>query len=101
MSCPGSRVRGRAGRAAAAAAVLAVSALASTPPEKTVVVSKEIRVTISGGDEIVASVQPLPGESLDAFVRRLTEDPKTKSRIKSLNGGLPRLRPGHEVRIPY
>jgi N-acetylmuramoyl-L-alanine amidase len=101
MSFPGSRARLRAGRAAGAAALLAASALASPPREKTVVVSPEIRVSISGGDEIVASVRPLPGESLDAFVRRLTEDPKTKSQIRALNGGLLRLREGHEVRIPY
>jgi N-acetylmuramoyl-L-alanine amidase len=85
----------------AAAAFLAAAALGAAPREKAVVVSPEIRAAISSGDEITLSVRPLPGESLDAFVRRLTDDPKTKRQIRATNGGLARLRRGRFVRVPY
>jgi len=93
----GSRLTGRA----ALAALFAASALVAAPREKTVVVSPEIRASISAADEIVLLVRPLPGESLDAFTRRLTDDPKTKKQIRAANGGLPSLKRGHFVRVPY
>ena len=80
------------------AAVLAAPAFAR---ERTVVVSPEIRVTIRDGDEIVLSARPLPGEGLDAFVQRLTEDPRAKKDIVQLNGGLRRLRSDKSVNVPY
>ena len=53
--------------------------------DKTVVVSPELKVSIGEGDEITLSARPLPGEGLDAFVKRFTEDPRTKSEILSRN----------------
>ncbi len=86
---------------AAVAALLAAATLSAAPREKTVVVSPEIRATISAGDQIVLSVRPLPGESLDAFVRRVTDDPKTKRQILALNGGSVRLKRGRFLSVPY
>jgi N-acetylmuramoyl-L-alanine amidase len=85
-----------------AAAGLAATASAATAREKTVVVSPEIRVTIAEGDEITLSARPLPGEGLDAFVKRLTDDPATKKEILASNQGLGRrLRQDTVVRVPY
>jgi N-acetylmuramoyl-L-alanine amidase len=86
-----------------AAAALAATASAATAREKTVVVSPEIRVTIAEGDEITLSARPLPGEGLDAFVKRLTDDPATKKEILASNQGLGRrsLRQDTVVRVPY
>jgi len=86
---------------AAAAALFAAAALSAAPREKTVVVSPEIHAAISDGAEIVLLVRPLPGESMDAFVKRVTDDPKTKKQIRALNGGSPRLKRGRYLRIPY
>ena len=66
------------------------------------VVSPEIRVTISAGDEITLSARPLPGEDLNGFVKRLTDDPATKKEILASNQGLKkRLRKDSVVRVPY
>jgi N-acetylmuramoyl-L-alanine amidase len=83
-----------------------VAAAAAASPafakEKTVVVSREIQVTIGDGDEIVLSARPLPGEGIDAFVRRLTDDPATKKEILASNRNLGRkLKPDTVVRVPY
>ncbi len=86
---------------AAAAALFAAAALSAAPREKTVVVSPEIHAAISDAAEIVLLVRPLPGESMDAFVKRVTDDPKTKKQIRALNGGSPRLKRGRYLRIPY
>ncbi len=86
---------------AAALLCAAVSAAPARAAEKTVVISPEIRVTIASGDEISLSARPLPGEGVDAFVQRLTEDPKTKKEILRGNGGLRRLRTDRYVRVPY
>jgi N-acetylmuramoyl-L-alanine amidase len=86
---------------AAVAALLAAASLHAAPREKSVVVSPEIRATISAGDEVALLVRPLPGESLDAFARRLTDDPKSKRQIRAANGGIPHLKPGRFVRVPY
>jgi len=51
------------------AAVWASPALAR---DRTVIVSPEIQVTVREGNEIILSARPLPGEGLDAFVKRLT-----------------------------
>ncbi len=86
----------------AAAALLAVAtALPAAAREKTVVVSPEIRVTIGAGDAIVLSARPLPGEGMDRFVRRLTDDPKTKKEILRSNGNPMRLKKGQFLRVPY
>ncbi|HEY3205265.1 MAG TPA: N-acetylmuramoyl-L-alanine amidase [Thermoanaerobaculia bacterium] len=91
----------RASSAAAGVLLCAATLLAAQGREKTVVVSPEIRVTIGDGDEITLSARPLPGEGIDAFVRRLTDDPKTKKEILAGNGGLRRVRDGGFVRVPY
>ncbi len=85
----------------AAAAFLAAAALTASPREKTVVVSPEIQATISGADEIVLTVRPLPNEGLDAFVKRLTDDPRTKKQILAANGGVKRLRRDQVVKVPF
>jgi N-acetylmuramoyl-L-alanine amidase len=69
--------------------------------EKTVVVSAELHVSIGEGDEIMLSARPLPGEGLDAFVKRFTEDPKTKKEILSQNEGVKLLSNDVFVRVPY
>src|SRR5262245_38274291 len=78
-----------------------VPAVPAFAGERTAIVSPEIRVTIKGGDEITLSARPLSGEGLDAFVQRLTEDPKAKNEIVRANGGLRRLRSDKFVNVPY
>ncbi len=96
------RARRKAALAALAFAAAAASASPTFAKEKTVVVSREIQVTIGVGDEIVLSARPLPGEGLDAFVRRLTDDPATKKDILASNRNLGRrLKPDTVVRVPY
>lgn len=69
--------------------------------DKTVVVSPELHVSIGEGDVITLSARPLPGEGLDAFIKRFTEDPKTKKEILSQNEGVKLLRKDVFVRVPY
>ena len=66
--------------------LLATSAVGEFRGEKTIVVSPELKVSIGEGDEITLSARPLPGEGLDAFVKRFTEDPRTKSEILCQRG---------------
>ena len=77
------------------------SAVAEFRGDKTVVISPELKVSIGEGDEITLSARPLPGEGLDAFVKRFTEDPRTKSEILSRNEGVRLLRNDVFVRVPY
>ena len=89
-------------RAAAAAALFAAAAaLAAAGREKIVSVSPEVRVTISGADEISLLARRLPGEGIDAFVKRLTDDPKSKKAVLAANGGLRHLQRGQFIRVPY
>ena len=89
-------------RRAAAGAALGLLAAHAAASEKTVVVSREIRVSISSGDEIALSARPIPGEGLDGFVKRLTDDPKTKKEILVGNPGLrAKLRSDQYLRVPY
>ncbi len=81
--------------------LLATSALGEFRGDKTIVVSPELKVSIGEGDEITLSARPLPGEGLDAFVKRFTEDPRTKSEILSRNEGVKLLRKDVFVRVPY
>jgi N-acetylmuramoyl-L-alanine amidase len=98
-------VCGPAWRAVAAGAALALLGATARAPEpdlkRTVVVSPELKVSIAEGDEVFLSARPLPGEGLDAFVRRFTEDPKTKSEIRRQNTDLKLLRRDVFVRVPY
>jgi N-acetylmuramoyl-L-alanine amidase len=87
--------------AAAAALFAAAAALGGAGREKVVSVSPEVKVSISGADEISILARPLPGEGLDTFVKRLTDDPKSKKTILAANGGLRHLRRGQFVRVPY
>ncbi len=88
-----------------AAAVLFFLFTTGVPAEfrgdKTVVVSPELHVSIGEGDEVTLSARPLPGEGLDAFVQRFTEDRKTKKEILSQNEGVKLLRKDVFVRVPY
>jgi N-acetylmuramoyl-L-alanine amidase len=86
----------------AAGAALGLAAAPAPAAEKTVVVSREIRVSIASGDEITLSARPIPGEGIDAFVKRLTDDPKTKKEILVGNPGLrAKLRSDQYLRVPY
>jgi N-acetylmuramoyl-L-alanine amidase len=105
---PSSRAVLPAAALAAAGAFLAHASAAlprpkpSRPPEeKTVVVSPEVRVAITTEGTIWLSARPLPGEGIDAFVRRLTDDPKSKREILSSNENLRRIRSDHYIRVPY
>ncbi len=89
-------------RTLAAIGLAAATAAAAFAGEKVVVVSPEIRVTIESGDEITLAARPLPGEGLDAFVKRLTDDPATKKEILASNRNIGRrLRADSVVRVPY
>lgn len=102
MRCPGQRVRLDLRRAAAAAVFFgAAAALGGAGREKVVSVSPEVKVAIAGADEITLLARPLPGEGIDAFVKRLTDDPKSKKTILSANGGQRHLKRGQFVRVPY
>jgi N-acetylmuramoyl-L-alanine amidase len=68
---------------------------------KTVAISPELRVSIEDDEEVSLSARPLPGEALDAFVRRFTDDPATKKEILAGNGGMNLLRKDVFVRVPY
>ena len=72
----------------AAGLLLAAAALAARPREKTVIVSPEIRVSIGAGNQIILFARPLPGEGLDALVKRITDDPAAKKEILASNRGL-------------
>lgn len=91
----------RVALAAAVFAALASSASAQFQSDRTVVVSPELKVSIGEGDEITLAARPLPGEGLDAFIRRFTEDPRTKKEILSRNEGVKLLRKDVFVRVPY
>jgi N-acetylmuramoyl-L-alanine amidase len=93
------RLRKRPALVAVAALLIAIGVGAAPRFEKTV--SPEIRVTIGPGDQIVVLVRPLPGEGLDALVRRVAEDPAAKEEIRKRNGGRNSLRKGVFVRVPY
>jgi N-acetylmuramoyl-L-alanine amidase len=92
---------GRGRVAAALFLVLAPPVSGEFQNPKTVVVSPELNVSIGEGDEITLAARPLPGEGLDAFVRRFTEDPRTKKEILSRNEGVKLLRKDVFVRVPY
>jgi hypothetical protein len=64
-------------------------------------VSQEVSVTIEPGDEVVLSARPLPAESVDAFVKRLTDDPRTKKEIMGQGAGTRLFRRDVFVRVPY
>jgi N-acetylmuramoyl-L-alanine amidase len=75
--------------------------LAAAATEKVVVVSPEIRVSIGDGNEVFLAARPLPGEGVDAFVRRLTDDPDARKEILGADGGRRVLRRDTYFRVPY
>ncbi|HSS43950.1 MAG TPA: N-acetylmuramoyl-L-alanine amidase, partial [Thermoanaerobaculia bacterium] len=82
----------------------AASLLAAVSPKdaaKVIGISPELNVSVTQGEEVFLSARPLPDEGVDAFVRRFTEDPKTKKEILSQNGGIKLLRKDAFVRVPY
>jgi len=70
-------------------------------PLRVVVISPELKVTMREGEEVTLAVRPLPGEAVDAFIKRLTEDPRTKKEIEDQNEGFRLFRPDVFVYIPY
>ena len=97
------RLGQRLRRSAAAAALVltAVAASRGEPPVKTVTVSRELNVSIDAGEQVILAARPLPGESVDAFVKRFTDDPKTEKAILEQNEGVKLLKPNVFVRVPY
>lgn len=79
----------------------APAVMAESETKKTVAVSPELRVSIQEDEEVFLSARPLPGEALNAFVRRLTDDPTTKKEILAGNAGMNLLRKDVFVRVPY
>jgi N-acetylmuramoyl-L-alanine amidase len=97
----GGQGSGAGALALAVLVLLASSAAGEFRGDKTVVISPELKVSIGEGDEITLAARPLPGEGLNAFVKRFTEDPRTKSEILSRNEGVRLLRNDVFVRVPY
>jgi N-acetylmuramoyl-L-alanine amidase len=68
---------------------------------KTVKISGELTVSIEEDEQVFLAARPLPGEALDAFARRFTDDPATKQEILAGNAGANLLRKDVFVRVPY
>ncbi len=103
---PNARTEARRPGALSAAGFL-VALLAATcaaraaEPIRVVTISPELKVTIQEGEEVTLAVRPLPNEGIDAFIRRLTEDPRTKKEILDQNPGIRLIRPDVFVYVPY
>jgi hypothetical protein len=82
-------------------ALLIAAPMAGVEAKKTVKISDELNVSIEESEEVYLSARPLPGEALDAFVRRFSDDPATKKEILAGNGGMNLLRKEVFVRVPY
>ena len=80
---------------------LLTGAAPSPANERVITVSSELRVSIGEGNEIFLLARPLPNEGLEAFVKRLTDDPSAKKAILTANGGARLLRREAFVRVPY
>ena len=61
---------------------------------RTVRVSDEVKVSIEAGDEVFLSARPLPLENLDAFIKRLTDDPENEEGDPGAELGLQAPSPG-------
>jgi N-acetylmuramoyl-L-alanine amidase len=70
-------------------------------PVRVVAISPELKVTIQDGEEVTLAVRPLPKEDVAAFIRRLTEDPRTRKEIEDQNQGFRLFRPDVFVYVPY
>ncbi|MGH9366952.1 MAG: hypothetical protein ACRD3M_04680, partial [Thermoanaerobaculia bacterium] len=88
-----------------AAAPLALLLLVAAPlpaaAGEVVAISPELRVEMDEGHQVFLSARPKPDEGLDAFVRRLAEEPGARAEILAANGGRSRLRRDTFVRVPY
>jgi N-acetylmuramoyl-L-alanine amidase len=82
-------------------ALLIAAPMAGIEAKKMVKISEELNVSIEEDEEVYLSARPLPGEALDAFARRFTEDSATKKEILAGNGGINLLRKDVFVRVPY
>jgi N-acetylmuramoyl-L-alanine amidase len=82
-------------------AMLSVTTALASEAKKTVNISAELRVSIEANEEVFLSARPLPGEALDDFARRFTDDPATKKEILAGNAGMNLLRKDIFVRVPY
>src|SRR6266705_1904852 len=69
-------------------ALLIAAPMAGADAKKTVKISDELRVLIEEDEGVFLSARPLPGEALDAFVKRFSDDPATKKEILTGNGGM-------------
>lgn len=69
--------------------------------EKVVIVSPEIRVSVEEGNEVFLAARALPNEGVDAFVKRLTDDPGARKEILGGDGRLRLLRRDTYFRVPY
>jgi N-acetylmuramoyl-L-alanine amidase len=78
-----------------------VPAALAADTTKTIAISPELRVSIEDDEQVFLSARPLPGEALDAFIRRFTDDPATKKEILAGNAGMNLLRKEVFVRVPY
>ena len=83
------------------AAHCAIVSAAPPEPAKGITVSPELKVSIEEGEEVFLSARPLPGETVDAFVRRFTEDARTTEEILRQNEGVKLFRRDVFVRVPY
>ena len=81
--------------------LLSITTTLSAEPAKVVKISAELHVSIQDDEEVFLSARPLPGEALNAFVRRFTDDPATKKEILAGNAGMNLLRKDVFVRVPY
>ncbi len=69
--------------------------------EKIVAVSPELRVAIAEGNDIALLARPLPGEGVDAFVRRLAGDVRARKEVLGGDAGRRLLRRDTFYRVPY
>ena len=81
--------------------MLSIASTLVAEPAKVIKVSEELRVSIEDDEQVFLSARPLPGETLDAFVRRFTDDLTTTKEILAGNGGMNLLRKDVFVRVPY
>jgi N-acetylmuramoyl-L-alanine amidase len=82
-------------------ALLVTRITLASQPVKVVTVSPELKVSITGDEEVILAARPLPGEGVDAFVKRLTDDSKTKKEILGQNQGVKLFARDVFVRVPY
>jgi len=68
--------------------------------EKVVAVSPQLRVSIAAGDEVFVSARPLDNEPIDAFARRISDDPEARKEIlgkRTRSGAASKV----FIRLPY